>query len=50
MLKLRKANESDLDTVVQIFKLAIEEMDKNNINQWDNNRFIFTKSICSKNV
>jgi len=36
MLKLRKANESDLDTAYEIFKLAIEEMDKNNIHQWDN--------------
>ena len=36
MLKLRKANESDLDTAYEIFKLAIVEMDKNNIHQWDN--------------
>lgn len=36
MLKLRKANESDLDTVYEIYKLAIKEMDKNNIRQWDN--------------
>ena len=36
MLKIRKANESDLDSAYEIYKLAILEMYKNNINQWDN--------------
>ena len=34
-ISFRKANESDLDSVFQVFVSAIAEMNRNNIPQWD---------------
>ena len=34
-LKLRKANIKDLSNVIEVVKAAIEEMNKNDILQWD---------------
>lgn len=52
-MKVRKAELKDLDNVVQLFRGAIELMNKQNINQWDEiypNEEDFRKDILKKEM
>ena len=52
-ISFRKASEADLDSVFQVFKDAIAEMNRNNIPQWDElypDREILKEDISKKQL
>ena len=44
-MKIRKAELEDLNIIIDIFRNAINAMDDNNINQWDQTLIQFSNRI-----